>query len=140
MRLIDTSEDRCRVMGLDLSDHDLGEIGSAAAWTDPGTSLRGTILNFELWRVNFFEARPTYEHRQRVPCWVFIAVAVGGTAVTIYARIDDCKRGRRIGGLPTGLAGISRMQTARRPGAIALADFLFLQSICCKSARQDRTA
>ena len=27
--------------------------------------------------------------------WVFIAVALGGIAVTIYARLDDCKRGRR---------------------------------------------
>jgi len=27
--------------------------------------------------------------------WVFIAVALGGIAVTIYARIDDWKRGRR---------------------------------------------
>lgn len=27
--------------------------------------------------------------------WVFIAVALGGLAVTIYARIDDWKRGRR---------------------------------------------
>ncbi len=27
--------------------------------------------------------------------WVFIAVALGGIAVTIYARLDDRKRGRR---------------------------------------------
>lgn len=27
--------------------------------------------------------------------WVFIALALGGTAVTIYARLDDWKRGRR---------------------------------------------
>jgi hypothetical protein len=27
--------------------------------------------------------------------WVFTAVALGGIAVTIYARIDDWKRGRR---------------------------------------------
>ncbi len=27
--------------------------------------------------------------------WVFIAVALAGLAVTIYARIDDWKRGRR---------------------------------------------
>lgn len=27
--------------------------------------------------------------------WVFIAVALGGIAVTIYARHDDWKRGRR---------------------------------------------
>jgi hypothetical protein len=27
--------------------------------------------------------------------WVFIAVALGGIAVTIYARIDDWKVGRR---------------------------------------------
>jgi hypothetical protein len=27
--------------------------------------------------------------------WVFIAVALGGAAVTIYARLDDWKRGRR---------------------------------------------
>jgi hypothetical protein len=27
--------------------------------------------------------------------WVFIAVALAGVAVTIYARIDDWKRGRR---------------------------------------------
>lgn len=27
--------------------------------------------------------------------WVFIAVALGGTAVTIYARLDDWRRGRR---------------------------------------------
>ena len=27
--------------------------------------------------------------------WVFIAVALGGIAVTIYARIDDWRRGRR---------------------------------------------
>ncbi|MCE8512315.1 DUF882 domain-containing protein [Ruegeria pomeroyi] len=27
--------------------------------------------------------------------WVFIAVALGGIAVTIYARVDDWKRGRR---------------------------------------------
>ena len=27
--------------------------------------------------------------------WVFIAVALGGIAVTIYARLDDWKRGRR---------------------------------------------
>ena len=27
--------------------------------------------------------------------WVFIAVALGGIAVTIYARFDDWKRGRR---------------------------------------------
>lgn len=27
--------------------------------------------------------------------WVFIAVALGGIAVTIYARLDDWKPGRR---------------------------------------------
>ncbi len=27
--------------------------------------------------------------------WVFMAVALSGTAVTIYARLDDWKRGRR---------------------------------------------
>ena len=27
--------------------------------------------------------------------WVFIAIALGGTAVAIYARLDDWKRGRR---------------------------------------------
>jgi hypothetical protein len=27
--------------------------------------------------------------------WVFIAVALGGIAVSIYARLDDWKRGRR---------------------------------------------
>ena len=27
--------------------------------------------------------------------WVFIAVALGGIVVTIYARLDDWKRGRR---------------------------------------------
>jgi hypothetical protein len=27
--------------------------------------------------------------------WVFIAVALGGIAVTIYARLDDWKRGQR---------------------------------------------
>lgn len=27
--------------------------------------------------------------------WVFIAVALGGIAVTIYARLDDWHRGRR---------------------------------------------
>lgn len=27
--------------------------------------------------------------------WVFIAVALAGIAVTIYARLDDRKRGRR---------------------------------------------
>ncbi|MDR0807765.1 MAG: DUF882 domain-containing protein [Gemmobacter sp.] len=27
--------------------------------------------------------------------WVFVALALGGTAVTIYARLDDWKRGRR---------------------------------------------
>jgi hypothetical protein len=27
--------------------------------------------------------------------WVFIVVALGGIAVTIYARLDDWKRGRR---------------------------------------------
>jgi len=27
--------------------------------------------------------------------WVFIVVALGGIAVTIYARIDDWRRGRR---------------------------------------------
>ena len=27
--------------------------------------------------------------------WLFIAVALGGIAVTIYARLDDWKRGRR---------------------------------------------
>ena len=27
--------------------------------------------------------------------WVFIAVALGGIAVTIYARLDDWKQGRR---------------------------------------------
>ena len=27
--------------------------------------------------------------------WVFIAVALVGVAVTIYARLDDWKRGRR---------------------------------------------
>ena len=27
--------------------------------------------------------------------WVFIAVALGGIAVTIYARLDDRRRGRR---------------------------------------------
>lgn len=27
--------------------------------------------------------------------WVFIAVALGGIAVMIYARLDDWKRGRR---------------------------------------------
>jgi len=27
--------------------------------------------------------------------WVFIAVALAGVAMTIYARIDDWKRGRR---------------------------------------------
>jgi len=29
------------------------------------------------------------------PRWVFIAVALGGIAVTIYARLDDWRRGRR---------------------------------------------
>ena len=28
-------------------------------------------------------------------CWAFIAVALGGIAVTIYARLDDWRRGRR---------------------------------------------
>ncbi|MFK7945515.1 MAG: hypothetical protein AB8B85_21760 [Paracoccaceae bacterium] len=27
--------------------------------------------------------------------WVFIAIALGGIAVTIYARLDDWKRGQR---------------------------------------------
>jgi hypothetical protein len=27
--------------------------------------------------------------------WVFIAVAVGGIAVAVYARLDDWQRGRR---------------------------------------------
>ena len=27
--------------------------------------------------------------------WVFIAVALGGVAVTVYARLDDWKRGQR---------------------------------------------
>jgi hypothetical protein len=27
--------------------------------------------------------------------WVFIALALGGIAVTIYARLDDWKRGQR---------------------------------------------
>jgi hypothetical protein len=27
--------------------------------------------------------------------WVFIAVALGGIAVAVYARLDDWKRGRR---------------------------------------------
>ena len=27
--------------------------------------------------------------------WVFIAVALGGIAITIYARLDDWKRGQR---------------------------------------------
>ncbi len=27
--------------------------------------------------------------------WVFIAMALGGIAVTIYARLDDWKRGQR---------------------------------------------
>ena len=27
--------------------------------------------------------------------WVFIAVALGGIAATIYARLDDWRRGRR---------------------------------------------
>ena len=27
--------------------------------------------------------------------WVFIAVALGGVALTIYARLDDWKRGQR---------------------------------------------
>jgi zinc D-Ala-D-Ala carboxypeptidase len=27
--------------------------------------------------------------------WVFVAVALGGIAVAIYARLDDWKRGRR---------------------------------------------
>jgi zinc D-Ala-D-Ala carboxypeptidase len=27
--------------------------------------------------------------------WLFIAVALGGIAVAIYARLDDWKRGRR---------------------------------------------
>jgi len=27
--------------------------------------------------------------------WVFMAVAFGGIAVTIYARLDDWRRGRR---------------------------------------------
>ena len=27
--------------------------------------------------------------------WRFIAVALGGIAVTVYARLDDWKRGRR---------------------------------------------
>lgn len=27
--------------------------------------------------------------------WVFIAVALGGIAVTIYARLDDWRQGRR---------------------------------------------
>jgi hypothetical protein len=27
--------------------------------------------------------------------WVFIAIALGGIAVTIYARLDDWRRGRR---------------------------------------------
>jgi len=27
--------------------------------------------------------------------WVFIAAALAGTAVTIYARLDDWRRGRR---------------------------------------------
>ena len=29
------------------------------------------------------------------PHWVFIAVALGGIVVTIYARLDDWRRGRR---------------------------------------------
>ncbi|WP_245451163.1 YcbK family protein [Borborobacter arsenicus] len=62
--------------------------------------------------------------------WVFIAVALAGVAVTIYARIDDWKRGAAmIGSLLAGIATNPFAQTVLRYGAIALTVFLFLLAL-----------
>jgi hypothetical protein len=58
--------------------------------------------------------------------WVFIAVALGGIAVTIYARLDDWRGGGGDRGLLTGIAASPWMRAALRYGAIVLAVLLFL--------------
>ena len=63
-------------------------------------------------------------------CWMFIAVALGGIAVTIYARLDDWSQGRRkIAVLPSGVAASRWMQVALRHGAILLAFLLLLLAL-----------
>jgi hypothetical protein len=57
--------------------------------------------------------------------WVFIAAALAGIAVAIYARIDDWKRGISGGGL-TGIAASPGTRAVLRYSAIALAMLPFM--------------
>lgn len=61
--------------------------------------------------------------------WVFIAVALGGIAVTIYARLDDWRRAAMIATSLGGMAASPWMRAALRCGAIALTVFLFLLAL-----------
>ncbi|MBB5223409.1 hypothetical protein HNP73_003356 [Amaricoccus macauensis] len=72
--------------------------------------------------------------------WVFIAVALGGIAVTIYARLDDWKGAAMIGGLLAKLAGSAWARTALCYGVIALAILLFLLALHRSGERAGRQA
>ncbi|MFZ2101335.1 MAG: hypothetical protein WAU86_12305 [Oricola sp.] len=73
--------------------------------------------------------------------WVFIAVALGGIAVTIHARVDDWKRGAAvIAGLLTGIATSPWMRAALRYGAIVLTVLLFLLTLRRSGERAGRLA
>lgn len=60
---------------------------------------------------------------------MFVAVALGGIVVTIYARLDDWKRGSVNGALLGATAASLCMRLALRNSAIALATTLFFLSI-----------
>ena len=73
--------------------------------------------------------------------WVFIVVALGGIAVTIYARLDDWRRGAAmIATLLGGIATSPWMRAALRYGAIVLAVLLFLLSLRRSGERAGRLA
>jgi hypothetical protein len=73
--------------------------------------------------------------------WVFIAIALAGIAVTIYARLDDWKRGApMIATLLGGIVASPWMRAALRYGSIALAIVLFLLSIRRSGERVGRIA
>ena len=67
-------------------------------------------------------ARSCRSPLSRHPGWLFIAAALAGIEVTIYALLDDWKRGARIAAAPW-------MRVALRYGGIAPAVLLFLLTL-----------
>ena len=73
--------------------------------------------------------------------WMFVAAALAGIAVTIYARWDDWKAGRAvIAALAVGLLARPWARTTLRWGAVALAILLFLLSLRRAGERAGRMA